>query len=241
MRNARPAKEGREMTAREILAAAVAEERGRLAEHEAYEVCRAYDIPVPEGLFVREPEWAGELCANLRYPVVLKIVSPEIVHKSDVGGVVVGVKSPGEVQAACDRMLGTVRERAGDVPIDGILVNAMISGGIEVVIGGMNHPQFQSVVMFGLGGVYVEVFRDIAFRLAPLSEEEALRQIRSTKACALLSGARGAAPCDLNALARMIVNTGRLLVENPEVKEIDLNPVMASPEGGRAADARIIL
>ncbi len=229
------------MTAKEILAAAVADNRARLAEHEAYEVCRAYDIPVPECLFVRETKRAGELCRNLSYPVVLKIVSPDIVHKSDVGGVIVGVKDPDEVQAGCDRMIQTVCERAGDVLLDGSLVNAMVSGGIEVVIGGMNHPQFKSVVMFGLGGVYVEVFRDIAFRMAPLNEAEALRQIKATKAYTLLSGARGALPCDLKALAQMIVNTGRLLVENPEIREIDLNPVMASPEGARAVDARIIL
>ncbi len=229
------------MTANEILKKAVAAGAERLAEYEAYAVCREYGVPVPDCVFVSETWRAAELCSGLAFPAVLKIVSPKIVHKSDVGGVIVGVKGPGELTAACEGMLNTVRERAGDVPIDGILVNSMVPSGVEVVVGGMNHAQFGPVVMFGLGGVYVEVFRDIAFRMAPLTACEALRQIKGTKACKLLSGVRGSPPCDLDALALAVVNTGRLLAENPCIREIDLNPVMASPGGCRAADARIIL
>ena len=215
--------------------------RSHLSEMEGYEVFRAYGIPVPDCVLITDVSKAESLCSDFSFPAVIKIVSPEIIHKSDVGGVVVGIQSAAELQTACEQMIQTVTQKAGPVPIDGILVTRMVDKGVEIVIGGMNNPQFGPVVMFGLGGIYVEVFKDVSFRMALLTHAEALRQMAQTKAYNLLTGARGAPPCDLDALAELIIGVGRLLIENPDVKEVDINPIMAFPHGCCAVDARIIL
>lgn len=229
------------MLVQQKISQAVKAGRNHLLEQEGYEVFRAYSIPVPDSVLITDVSKAEKLCGDFPFPAVIKIVSPDIIHKSDVGGVMVGIKSASELKTACMQILKNVAERAGSVKIDGILVTRMVDKGIEVVVGGMNNPQFGPVVMFGLGGIYVEVFKDVSFRMAPLSHAEALRQIAQTKAYKLLSGVRGGPPCDLDALAELIIGVGRLLTENPDVKEVDINPVMAFPHGCCAVDARIIL
>lgn len=226
---------------REIVQKALAAGRKLLPEQEAYEICEEFEIPFPPSRFAenwREVADAGEA---LGYPLVLKIVSPEVIHKSDVGGVVVGIASPDALQQAYRRLLATVRDKAGGVAIDGVLVQKAMPRGVEVAVGGVKDEVFGPMVMFGSGGIWIEIFKDVSFRMAPFDQEEALRQIRETKVNELLEGFRGAPPCDLNALAQLIVKVGRLLCTIPELAELDFNPVLTYPEGCVVVDARMIL
>lgn len=229
------------MNAKEIIKRAVETGLDHLPEYEGYQVFSEYDVPVPAAVFVDDETSAEEKCRDFLFPAVLKIVSPDIIHKSDVGGVAVGIEGIAELKNAMTQMRSIVTQKAENARIDGFLVTSMADKGVEVIIGGMNHAVFGPTVMFGMGGVYVELFRDAAFRLAPLSEEEARRQMESTKVWKLLQGLRGAKPCDVAALAKTLCNVGRILTDFPEIKEIDLNPVISYPESCCAVDARIIL
>lgn len=231
----------RQMTNRQIIEDTLSKGRKYIAENDAYEIFRSYSVTLPHSVFVRDVSQLDTLCASFPFPAVIKIVSPQILHKSDVGGVVTGIGDMEQLKSACSRMLHTVYEKAGPVQVDGILVNSMAGRGVEVAAGGLRNDQFGPVVMFGLGGIYIEVFKDAAFRLAPLSRDEALRQIKQTRAYGILKGVRGSASCDIEALADLLVSVGRLLCDEPLIKEIDMNPVIAYPEGYCAVDARIIV
>jgi len=226
---------------RDIVQRALAVGRKLLPEQEAYEICKEFDIPFPPCRFAGDWREAAEAGEALGYPLVLKIVSPQVIHKSDVGGVLVGIDSPEELQQAYRRLLAAVREKAGEVAIDGVLVQKAMPGGVEVAVGGLKDEVFGPMVMFGSGGILIEVFKDVSFRMAPFDEEEALRQIRDTKAYELLKGFRGGPPCDLDALTQLIVNVGRLLCGIPELVELDFNPVLAYAEGCFVVDARMVL
>jgi len=225
----------------EIVKKALTAGRKLLPEHEAYEICKEFDIIFPPTQFARnwkEVENAGE---KLGFPIVLKIVSPEVIHKSDVGGVIVGIASPADLRNAYDQLLANVREKAGDVAIDGILVQKAMSKGVEVAVGGLKDEVFGPMIMFGSGGILIEVFKDVSFRMAPFDQEEALRQIMDTKAYEMLKGVRGARPSDLKALTQLIVNAGNLISTVPELAELDFNPVLAYPDGCVVVDARMVL
>jgi acetyl-CoA synthetase (ADP-forming) len=229
------------MTCKEIIEKNVSEGRGFIPESEAYKVCNEFHIPSPPTEVVRTMEEGFTAAEAMGYPVVLKIVSPAIIHKSEVDGVIVGIESKEALGAAYGRLMNSVKEKAGDVPIDGVLIQKAMPKGVEVAAGGLRDEQFGPVVMFGSGGVLIEVFKDVAFRLAPLDKAEARRQIEDTKAYEILKGVRGASACDIDALTELMVNTGRLLSELPEIDQIDFNPVLAYPTGCTIVDARIIL
>jgi acetyl-CoA synthetase (ADP-forming) len=175
------------------------------------------------------------------YPVVIKIYSKQIIHKSDVSGVVTGIQNEEQLRAAYDQLLENMRKITPAAVIVGVLVQKQVPKGIEVVVGGLRNEQFGPVVMFGLGGIYIEVFKDASFRLAPLDKDEALRQVKETKAFILLQGVRGDAACDIGALCEVIVNTSRLISAYPEIRELDFNPVFCYPNGCIGVDVRIIL
>ncbi len=229
------------MNALELIQLAKAHGADHMPEYDCYQVFREYGINVPSAVMITDIDHAAECVGEMTFPVVLKIVSPQIIHKSDVGGVKVGIQSKEVLRTACEDLIREVKRRAGDVEIKGVLCVSMVKHGTEVVVGGMNDKQFGPVVMFGMGGIFIEVFKDVAFRLAPLDKDEALRMMESTKVSKILKGARGSIPCDMEALAELIVNLGNLLVSQPEIKEIDINPVMAFEDGYCAVDARIIL
>ena len=170
--------------------------------------------------------------------MALKIASPQISHKTDVGGVVLGLSSPSEVLAAANAMLVRVRSRRPDATIQGILVQPMAPAGKELLLGAIHDAQFGPLVMVGFGGIYVEVLRDIATRLAPVSPAEALRMLGELKMAALLRGARGEPAVDLLALAETISRFGQLVVDCPDLVEVELNPLVATPTGVVAVDAR---
>lgn len=226
---------------RKIIKKNLSKGRSSIPEIEAYKICDAFDIPYPCTEVVREKSESFKVAENVGYPVVIKVLSPDIVHKSDVGGVITGIENKEQLSKAYDDLEANIKERAPFAKIEGIVIQKAMPKGVEVVIGGLRNEQFGPVVMFGAGGVLVEVFKDVSFRLAPLDPREALKQIAETKIYKVLQGFRGDEPCDLEAVSKLIVNTGRLICEIPEIKELDFNPVIVYPDGCVAVDARIIL
>ncbi len=228
------------MKAREIIASARRARRS-LLEPEAYAVLTEYGIPVLEHRLARSAEEAGKMAAEVGFPVALKVVSPDVIHKSDSGGVKLGIGSPAAAAEAFAAINASVTRAVAGARIEGMLITPMATEGVEVIAGMVRDPQFGPAVMFGLGGIFVEILKDVAFEIAPVSREDARRLVGSIKGYPLLAGARGAKPCDLDSLIAIITGLSRLSVELEEVKEIDLNPVLAGPDGARALDARILL
>jgi acetyl coenzyme A synthetase (ADP forming)-like protein len=215
--------------------------RSALTAPEAKALCDAYGIGVPQEGLAANAEQAASLADALGYPVVMKIVSPQILHKTEAGGVVVGVKNAAEARQAFDRITANARRYDAAASISGVQVQQMLSGGQEVIIGAVTDPAFGKLVAFGLGGILVEVLKDITFRLAPASREDALSMLDGIGAAEILRGVRGASGIDREALAAMIVNVSQLVSDFPEIAELDLNPVFASNKGATAADVRVVL
>ncbi|MEM0017619.1 MAG: acetate--CoA ligase family protein [Candidatus Korarchaeum sp.] len=229
------------MSAREILLRVKGDGRNFLLEHEAKSFVADYGIPVTRIKLAKSEDEAVRFANEIGFPVVLKIASPQVIHKSDVGGVKVNLRNEDDVRRAYREIVDNVRRRVPDARIEGILVQEFAPPGAELIIGLIRDPQFGPTVMFGLGGIFVEVFRDVSFRVAPLSEQDAETMIKEIKAYKLLTGFRGAEPVDINAIKDALIKVGRIGVENEEIAEMDLNPVIAYPKGIKVVDARIIL
>ncbi|MQY10620.1 hypothetical protein SRB5_07310 [Streptomyces sp. RB5] len=218
-----------------------AEGRTSLTAPEAKRIADAYGIAVPGEELAGDADAAVAYAAAFDGPVVLKIVSPDILHKTDAGGVEVGLKGEDEIRAAYDRIIANARAYNADARIEGIQVQQMLPPGQEVIVGAVTDPTFGKVVAFGLGGVLVEVLKDITFRLAPVTADEAAGMLDSIGAAEILRGVRGGAAVDREALAEQIRRVSDLVTDFPEIAEVDLNPVIATPEAALAADVRIIL
>jgi acyl-CoA synthetase (NDP forming) len=227
--------------ASEIINQTVKLGRKVLFENEAKTVCLEYGIPVTKFKLALNKMEATNFAGLIGYPVVLKIVSPDIIHKSDAGGVIISLKNEDEVTQAYEKILENVKEYDSSARIVGVLVQEMVPQSTEVIIGAIKDPQFGQTVMFGLGGIFVEILKDVSFRIAPLELEDVKEMITEIKAYPLLKGYRNTPPVDIEALTKILCNTSRLVMENPEIKELDLNPVMAYREGAKTVDARIIL
>ncbi len=227
----------------QIMAEARNDGRLRLSEEEAHEVLRAYGFRLPREEMARTTEEAVAASERIGYPVVLKIVSPQIIHKSDVGGVVAGVKSAEEVRDAFFEMTANARRMVSKVYIAGVLVQEMVRGGKEVILGLSRDLQFGPMIMFGLGGIYVEVLKDVSFRIAPLSREEADNMMREIGGFPLLRGMRGEPPVDFHALREALLRLSQLAADFPELVEGDINPllVLGAGQGTVAADARFTI
>ncbi|TNC28919.1 acetate--CoA ligase family protein [Amycolatopsis alkalitolerans] len=226
---------------REILDKVRAEGREALTAPEGKQICDAYGIPAPwEGL-ATTPDEAAALAEEIGGPVACKIVSPEILHKTEAGGVIVGVEGAGAVREAFDKIVANAKAYNASASITGVLVQQMASGGQEVIIGATTDPTFGKVVAFGLGGVLVEVLKDVTFRLAPLDLAEAKSMVDGIDAAEVLHGVRGADAVDVDALAAVIQRVSTLVTDFPEIREFDLNPVFAAADGAIAADVRILV
>jgi acyl-CoA synthetase (NDP forming) len=224
-----------------IISQAKKEGRKALLETEAKTICAEYGIPVTKFNLAKNEKEAATQADQIGYPVVLKIVSPNIIHKSDAGGVIVNLKTPEEVINAFKKILENAKKYKPDAKIVGVLVQEMAPQSTEVIVGAIKDPQFGQTVMFGLGGIFVELLKDVSFRVAPLTAEDAKEMITQLKAYPLLNGYRNTPPVDIDKLVAILCNTSRLVMDNPEIKELDLNPVMAYPKGAKTVDARIIL
>ena len=225
---------------RKILQQVKAEGRTALTAPEGKIVCDAYGISVPKEGVATSAAGAASLARKIGFPVVMKIVSPDILHKTEAGGVVVGVKTPAEAQKAYAEIVKSAKKYDKKAKIDGVQVQQMLGGGQEVIVGAVSDPSFGKLVAFGLGGVLVEVLKDITFRLAPASKSEALSMLDGIAAAEILKGMRGGEPVDRNALASLIQSVSRLVSDFPEIAEMDLNPVFATRKGATAADVRIV-
>src|SRR5437870_13225573 len=206
---------------RQILDKVKTEGRTSLTAPEGKLVCDAYGIAVPKEVVATSAADAAKIAAGMGFPVVLKIVSPEILHKTEAGGVIVGVKSAGEVEKGFATIMANARKYDPKANLLGVQVQQMLSGGQEVIIGAVTDPSFGKLVAFGLGGVLVEVLKDITFRLAPATREDALSMQDGIAAAAILKGVRGAAAVDRNALAGILQNVSQLVSDFPEITEMD--------------------
>ncbi len=217
------------------------EGRKYLLETEAKTVCMEYEIPVTRFKLAKNEAEAVKFAEEIGYPVVLKIVSPDILHKSDVGGVIVNIKNAKEVRNAHKQILENVKKHKADAKILGVLVQEMAPSSTEVIVGAIKDPQFGPAIMFGLGGIFVEVMKDVTFRIIPITEEEAREMITEVKAYPLLTGYRNLPPADIDAIVKILLGTSKLVMDHPEIKELDLNPIMVYEKGAKTVDARIIL
>jgi acetyl coenzyme A synthetase (ADP forming)-like protein len=225
----------------QILDKAKADGRTSLTAPEGKGVCDAYGITVPkEGVATTAAE-AAKLATGMGFPVVLKIVSPEILHKTEAGGVLVGVKSAADVEQGFASIMANAKKYDAKANLQGVQVQQMIMGGQEVIIGAVTDPSFGKLVAFGLGGILVEVLKDITFRLAPATKSDALSMLDGIGAASILKGVRGSEAVNRDALAGLIENVSTLVSDFPQISEMDLNPVFASKNGAIAADVRIVL
>ena len=212
-----------------------------LTEVESKQLLEEAGIPVVRARLATSREAAVQAARDAGFPVVLKVVSPQITHKSDVGGVKLDLKSSEEVAAAFDEVMAAARRAAPDAAIDGVAVQQMARPGIEVIVGVSTDPQFGPVIMFGLGGILVEVLKDVSFRIIPIASRDARQMIHEIKGFPLLEGYRGQDPADLAALESLLLRVSAFVEQQPEVSELDLNPVFAYKDGALAVDARIVL
>jgi acyl-CoA synthetase (NDP forming) len=223
------------------IANAIKQGRTILTEIESKQVFKEIGINVVEAKLAASQKQAAEMSAGIGFPVVLKIASPDITHKSDAGGVKTGLKSKAEVMKAYREIIAAAREKFPKVKIDGVAVESQTKPGVELIIGMFKDAQFGPVVMFGLGGIFVEVLKDVAFRIIPIERRDAAEMIKEIKGYPVLEGYRGQEPAHLPSLEKILLKVSDFVANNPEIKEIDLNPVIAYKDSAVAADARIVL
>jgi 4-hydroxybutyryl-CoA synthetase (ADP-forming) len=217
--------------------------RSNLLEEEGYEVLEAYGFPTPKSILCSREQECIDAAKEIGYPLVMKIVSPDIIHKSDAGGVKVGIKTDDELRNSFRTITENALKYKSDAKIKGVLVQEMVKSAKETILGASQDPTFGPVIMFGLGGIYVEVLKDVVFRIVPIDEQEATNMVESIKTIKLLKGVRGEKSSDLRAIADSLQRLSQLVVDFPEIKEFDINPLLVLEEGkgARVVDARIIL
>ncbi|HMK32514.1 MAG TPA: acetate--CoA ligase family protein, partial [Nitrosopumilaceae archaeon] len=225
----------------QVFANVKTEGRKNLLEEEGQEVLRAYGFPIPKSILSKKDKEAIQAAKKIGFPVVMKIVSPQIIHKSDAGGVKVGLKNPNEVRSAFKEIIKNAKKYNKKAIIKGVLVQEMVKGGKETIIGSKLESGFGPVVMFGMGGIYVEILKDVTFRLAPITESESDEMISSIKTNKLLQGVRGEKPSDTKKLSECLQRISQLVTDFNEIKELDMNPVLVfeNGKGCRVVDVRI--
>jgi acyl-CoA synthetase (NDP forming) len=216
-------------------------EQGSMGEALTRPILDAYGIPLVAGGIAISQTQAVEIAEEIGYPVVMKINSVDILHKSDVGGIRLNLKNKAEVANAYQNMIQSIQQKLPEANLDGVLIEAMSPKGQEVIIGMKRDPGFGAMMMFGLGGIFVELFKDVSFRVAPLTQTDAYAMIENTRAGKLLTGYRGQGPADVDAVVETILRLGQLSVDFPEIMEIEINPLSVFEKGCLALDGRVIL
>src|SRR3954451_20779997 len=233
--------QGDKTKVRQILDSVKKAGRDSLTAPEGKLVCEAYGIAVPKEGVVNSAAEASKLAGSMGFPVVMKIVSPDILHKTEAGGVIVGVKNADEAASAYETIIANAKKYKADAQIVGIQVQQMIKGGTEVIVGAISDDSFGKLVAFGLGGVLVEVLKDVTFRLAPATTHDAESMLDGIQAAEMLRGVRGGDAVNREALTSTIVRVSQLVSDFPEISELDLNPVFATAKDATAADVRIVV
>ena len=229
------------MTVQEIIGRARSEGRGLLTEVEAKELLKKADISVVDTRLAASRDEAISTSQELGFPVVLKIASSDVVHKSDAGGVKLNLETAEQVGQAYDDIMAAIKKAYPQAKIQGVSVQKLARPGVEVIIGMSKDAQFGPVLMFGLGGVLVEILKDVSFRIVPLVKRDAAEMIRDIKGYPLLEGYRGSEPVDVGNLENMILKVSDFVEKHPEVRELDLNPIFAYKDSAVAVDARVVL
>ncbi len=229
-------------SAQRLVKHAQAEKRDLLLS-EALSLLEIYGIPTVVGRCAITIDEAQEAARQIGYPVAIKIVSDQISHKSDVGGVQLNLRNPEALAEAFEEMMTRIGKAYPDAKLDGVLVQPMVSGGRELILGGRQDPQFGPVVMVGMGGIFVEILDEVSVRVAPIAQWEALEMIEELRGAQILKGARGDQASDIEAVTEALLRLAQLLQDFPEIKEVDINPlrVFYAGEGCRALDARMML
>jgi acyl-CoA synthetase (NDP forming) len=212
-----------------------------LTEFESKKILKQIGVPVVETRLAKSQQEAVSICQKIGFPVVLKIISPDVIHKTDSGGVKLGLKNVSEVKKSYNEILSTVKQHFPQAHIHGISVQKMVRPATEVIMGISKDPQFGPVIMFGLGGIFVEVLKDVSFRIIPVNRRDAQEMIQEIKGYPLLQGYRGKEPASIRALVEMSLKLSKFIFENPQIKEMELNPIFAYRDKALAVDARIIL
>ena len=229
------------MAKNEIFAKAKKEKRTQLSEIESKEILKEAGIPVVEARLARTKKEAMQLSKEMGFPVALKVISAQVTHKSDSGGVKLGLQSMAQVGRAFSEIKASVKKQHPKAKIQGVSVQKMARPGVEVIIGMTKDAQFGPVLMFGLGGILVEVLKDVSFRIVPLVKRDAAEMIKEIKGYPLLEGYRGQEPANVPFLEDLIIKVSDFIDKNQEIKELDLNPIFAYKDGAVAVDARVIL
>ncbi|MBT4513257.1 MAG: acetate--CoA ligase family protein [Chloroflexi bacterium] len=224
-----------------IIGAARKDGRTTLTEIESKRIISEENIEVVETKLARTKKEAVLLAQKMGFPVVLKIVSPDIIHKSDSGGVKLGLENAAQVGKAYTEIITSTRQKEPKAKIEGISVQKMVPPGAEVIMGMSKDAQFGPVLMFGLGGVFVEVLKDVSFRIVPIARRDASQMVEEIKGYPVLKGYRGQAPVDISALEETLLKLSEFVERTPEIRELDLNPIVAYSDRAVAVDARIIL
>ena len=229
------------MTGQQVIEKAKKEGRAVLTEIEAKELLKQAGIDVVDTRLATSKEEAVSISRKLGFPVVLKIASPDVIHKSDAGGVKLDLKTATQAGKAYDDIMKAIKKQYPEANIHGVSVQKMARPGVEVIIGMSTDAQFGPVIMFGLGGVFVEILKDVSFRIVPLEKRDAREMIREIKGYPLLEGYRGQEPVDVDNLEKLVLAVSDFVEKNPEIEELDINPIYAYSDGAVAVDARIIL
>jgi acetate---CoA ligase (ADP-forming) subunit beta len=229
------------MSIASIIDRAKTDGRKLLTEVESKDILEEAGIPTTRARLATTADEAVAAAREMGFPVALKIVSPDITHKSDVGGVKLDLTTPDEVKAAFDEIVAAAKKAQPDAKVDGVSVQKMARPGIEVIMGMSQDAQFGPVLMFGLGGILVEVLKDVSFRLVPITPRDARQMVQEIKGRPLLEGYRGQEPADVEALEKLLLRLSDFIEKHPEIAELDLNPIFAYKDGAVAVDARIIL
>jgi acyl-CoA synthetase (NDP forming) len=224
-----------------IIQKALQEGRSSLLIPESQQICTLHHIPTPVSYVVQNVDEAVTKGNEIGFPVVLKIVSPQILHKSDVGGVVLGIADEAALKNAYPKLIAGVRKHNPKAEVLGVLIEKMMPPSTEVIVGGIRDSQFGPSVMFGMGGIFTEVYKDVAFRVAPLDKIDALNLIHELRGSKILEGIRGQPPADMDALVDVLIDVSSLMLQHSAISQLDLNPVIAYPDGVCAVDTRIVL
>ena len=225
----------------DIIQKALQEGRSSLLIHESQQICKLHHIPTPISHVVQNVDEAVTKGNQIGFPVVLKIISPQILHKSDVGGVILGINSEAGLKEAYPKLIANVHKNNSEAEVLGVLIEKMMPPSTEVIVGGIRDSQFGPSVMFGMGGIFTEVYEDVAFRVAPIDKIDALNLIHELRGSKILEGIRGQPPADLDAIVDVLLNASILMSQHTAINQLDLNPVTVYPDAVCAVDTRIVL
>ena len=224
-----------------IIQKALQEGRSALLISESQKICKLHHIPTPVSHMVQNVEEAIAKGNLLGFPVVLKIISPQILHKSDVGGVVLGIDGEAALKTAYPKLVAEVRKNNPNAEVLGVLIEKMMPPSTEVIVGGIHDSQFGPSVMFGMGGIFTEVYKDVAFRVAPIDKIDALNLIHELRGSKILDGIRGQPAADVDAIVDVLIDVSSLMLQHSAISQLDLNPVIVYPDGVCVVDTRIVL